>query len=316
MSKSLPADYYHHIDKDIFHDCWHYVCQTKQINPILKITVNQIPVVITKTESHYRAFYNVCSHKAAPLDIASSNKCLVCPYHGWTYDLDGNLKVSPECHDLSKEEYGLRSIKLIVHNDAVFICFGFSEYWNFPANFNYSGFELDSVSTYILNCNWKVAVDNYLDGGYHVNYVHQKLGSVIDYKEYKTIIYDKSVLQEAPLTTGDKDVEAVRSGKKAQYWWFWPNLMFNIYENSMDINTIYQLNNNQCLVTLYFFYKPDSDYGFRYKSTAMANAVQIEDNEICEKVQIGLDTGVYQSGPYGDREQAVKYFHKLIKKVI
>src|SRR5262249_41431883 len=84
---------------------------------------------------------------------------------------------------------------------------------------------------YELNCNWKVFVDNYLDGGYHVNTVHPGLAGVLDYAHYHTHIAGYTSVQTSPLRSAGHSAAGptgqVRKGDNANYWWVFPNLMLN-----------------------------------------------------------------------------------------
>src|SRR5207247_6361109 len=91
--------------------------------------------------------------------------------------------------------------------------------------------------TYELACNWKVFVDNYLDGGYHVNTIHPGLAGALDYSQYRTEISGNTAVQTSPLRTpegGTTETGKVRTGAAAYYWWVFPNLMLNMYEGIMD----------------------------------------------------------------------------------
>src|SRR5205823_9713121 len=90
--------------------------------------------------------------------------------------------------------------------------------------------------TYDLACNWKVYVDNYLDGGYHVNTVHPGLAGVLDYREYRTACDGNTVLQSSPLKPGEGETGRTRVGDIAAYWWVYPNVMLNLYGGVMDTN--------------------------------------------------------------------------------
>jgi phenylpropionate dioxygenase-like ring-hydroxylating dioxygenase large terminal subunit len=83
--------------------------------------------------------------------------------------------------------------------------------------------------TYDLACNWKVYVDNYLDGGYHVNTVHPGLAGVLDYREYRTVCDGHTVLQSSPIKPADGEAGRTRTGDLAAYWWVYPNFMVNLY---------------------------------------------------------------------------------------
>jgi hypothetical protein len=93
---------------------------------------------------------------------------------------------------------------------------------------------------YTLNCNWKVYVDNYLDGGYHVPHLHKGLNSVLDYTHYTIENGERYCLQSSPMVASNEDaqVSATRKGDRAWYFWIYPNFMINIYEGVMDTNLV------------------------------------------------------------------------------
>ena len=94
--------------------------------------------------------------------------------------------------------------------------------------------------TYTLNCNWKVFVDNYLDGGYHVPHIHSGLNSVLDPTKYTIETGERFCLQSSPVSAerADEQTAAVRKGDRALYYWIYPNLMINWYEGVMDTNLV------------------------------------------------------------------------------
>ena len=94
--------------------------------------------------------------------------------------------------------------------------------------------------TYTLACNWKVYVDNYLDGGYHVPHLHKGLNSVLDYKEYTIENSARYSLQSSPMVSSQEheSFAATRTGDRAYYYWLYPNFMINIYEGVMDTNLV------------------------------------------------------------------------------
>jgi len=93
---------------------------------------------------------------------------------------------------------------------------------------------------YTLNCNWKVYVDNYLDGGYHVPHAHKGLSSVIEYTKYTIENFERACLQSSPLSSdarSESGVAATRQGR-AFYLWIYPNFMLNAYQGVMDTNLV------------------------------------------------------------------------------
>jgi Ring hydroxylating alpha subunit (catalytic domain) len=158
-----------------------------------------------------------------------------------------------------------------------------------------------------LACNWKVYVDNYLDGGYHVPHLHKGLSSVLDYKEYTIEISERYSLQSSPMVSSEEHASfaATRTGNRAYYYWLYPNFMINIYEGVMDTNLVLPLTTDRCLVQFDFFFKDVSD-GARIankESVAVSDAIQDEDVDICESVQRGLRSRSYGAGRLSVRRE-------------
>ena len=103
---------------------------------------------------------------------------------------------------------------------------------------------------YTLQCNWKVYVDNYLDGGYHVPHAHKGLSSVIEYTKYTIENFERACLQSSPLSSDSSSgswVASTRQGR-AFYLWIYPNFMLNAYEGVMDTNLVVPLAVDKCAV--------------------------------------------------------------------
>src|SRR5262249_55505823 len=175
-----------------------------------------------------------------------------------------------------------------------------------------AGLTSASRREYDLNCNWKVYVDNYLDGGYHINTVHPALGGMLDYSQYQTHTYAWSSVQTGPLTTATGDLRAGR----AQYWFVFPNFMLNLYDGLMDTNVVLPLGPDRCRVIFRFYFAKTgaaADPEFRAKSLELSHEIQMEDAGICEQVQRGLASGAFHTGRFSvKRENAGHHFHKLL----
>jgi choline monooxygenase len=173
---------------------------------------------------------------------------------------------------------------------------------------------------YQLACNWKVYVDNYLDGGYHINSVHPSLGSVLDYSQYGTDIGPWVSVQHSPLCppTGAEgaDVASVRTGDRAQYWWIFPNVMLNHYQEVMDTNLVLPLGPDRCRVVFDFYVSEGTHTAQRVQdSVEIGHRVQMEDVGICEEVQRGLGSRSFDAGRYSvRREGPVHHFHQLLAR--
>jgi choline monooxygenase len=173
---------------------------------------------------------------------------------------------------------------------------------------------------YEVACNWKVYVDNYLDGGYHVNTVHPGLAGVLDYTRYRTEVFANTSVQSSPLKPSAKDpsVAAVRTGNLAQYWWVFPNFMLNLYDGVMDTNLVVPMGPDRCRVVFDFFFADTEGAAaeeFIRDSIAVAHQVQLEDVGICEEVQRNLGCKVYETGRFSvKREGAGYHFHQLLAR--
>ena len=312
----------------VFGRSWQCVGRAEQVaapGQFLTADIAGEPVLVIRGEDgELRGFFNVCRHRAAPL-LSEPSGCvgkLRCRYHGWTYDLAGRLRGTPEFDgvcDFDKDANGLVPVGgVAVAGPFVWVHlspperFVTDEYAQFFARSNFDGLQYHSSSSYTLNCNWKVYVDNYLDGGYHVNTVHPALAGVIDYKQYRTELFDKCNVQTSPLTPGDGAVGATRTGDAA-YWWLYPNFMVNLYAGVMDTNLVLPLDQDRCRVIFDFYFDADATSDFIRDSVSVANTVQDEDVLICEQVQRGLRSRSYTTGRFSVKREAGGYhFHRLL----
>lgn len=290
-------------------------------------------VVVRDAAGVLRAFYNVCRHRAAAVVVQPQGKAtrLRCRYHGWTYDLAGRLCGTPEFDgvaDFRKEDNGLPSVAVAEWGPLVWVHLGnqpppLEEYLApLPAQTAgaIDGLRWFARREYELACNWKVYVDNYLDGGYHVNTVHPGLAGVLDYSQYRTEIAGQTVVQLSPLRPPDKhddaSVGAVRKGDIAAYWWVFPNFMLNLYAGVMDTNLVVPLGPGRCRVIFDFYFATDVAEQYAHDSIAVAEQIQQEDVDICEEVQRGLGSRSFDTGRFSVRREAGGYyFHRLLAQI-
>ena len=288
-------------------------------------------VIVRGADGELRGFYNVCRHHAAAVaNVACGTvQHLRCPYHGWTYGLDGSLKGAPEfagvCN-FDRGANGLLPVRVGAWEQFVFVTLDADvpelmvSLGDLPARV--APLEIDKIKfferkTYALACNWKVYVDNYLDGGYHVPHLHKGLNSVLDYKEYTIENSARYSLQSSPMVSSQEhaSVAATRTGDRAYYYWLYPNFMINIYEGVMDTNLVLPLGVDRCLVQFDFYFADVSD-GTRAanaESVAVSDRIQDEDVDICESVQRGLRSRAYGAGRLSVRREGGEHlFHRLL----
>jgi choline monooxygenase len=280
-----------------------------------------------------RAFYNVCRHHAAAVATAPCGhaQSFRCPYHGWTYGLDGSLKGTPEfaeVRNFDRVAHGLAPIAVDTWQNFVFVNLAakpeplrdfLSDLIPRMDPLDLQSLRFHSRKEYTLHCNWKVYVDNYLDGGYHVPHLHKGLNSVLDYSHYTIENGEHSCLQSSPMvaSSDDEQVAATRQGDRAWYFWLYPNFMINLYEGVMDTNLVLPLGVDRCRV-IFDFYFADLSAGrseYNAASVATSDKVQDEDVAICESVQRGLASRAYSAGRLSVRREAGEHlFHRLLAR--
>ena len=283
------------------------------------------PLIVVRGADHQlRAFYNVCRHHAAAVATAPCGVAqhLRCPYHGWTYGLDGSLKGTPEftgvCN-FDREANGLVPVQVATWEKFIFVNLNpeapplESQLDDLPQRISVAGLRFFTRKTYTLACNWKVYVDNYLDGGYHVPHLHKALNSVLDYKEYTIENGTHYALQSSPMVASqDASVAQTRTGDRAEYYWLYPNFMINLYQGVMDTNLVLPLGREKCLVVFDFFFA-DTSPEYNEESVAVSDRVQAEDVDICESVQRGLHSRAYNAGRLSVRRETGEHlFHRLL----
>jgi choline monooxygenase len=296
--------------------------------------VGEPVVVVRDKQGTLRAFSNVCRHRAGPIAVGSGCKnVLRCAYHGWTYTLDGRLIGTPDVEGVEffdRSAMGMFPLRLETWGQFIFINFdpnavSLSAYLGkIPEQargFQFEGLQLAERRDYIINCNWKVYVDNYLEG-YHIPIAHPGLMREIDYAQYRTETYRYHSQQFAPIRamkSGDASGRLYEPGtglQEALYFWVFPNLMLNIYPDNIQTNVIVPLSHDKTLTIFEWFFHDVASEKSRERvkrAIAFSDEVQQEDVGLCEHVQRGLRSSTYDRGRYSvKRENGVHHFHMLL----
>jgi phenylpropionate dioxygenase-like ring-hydroxylating dioxygenase large terminal subunit len=322
--------------RSVFAHAWQMAGRADQVRePGQYITceVAGEPILVVRgTDGILRGFFNVCRHHAAIVmtKLEGKTETLRCPYHGWTYNLDGALIMTPEfagVRNFDRSANGLIPIQTALWEGLVFLKLSSEG----PSLEDFLGSDLKRQirllgveklhwaerRIYRLNCNWKVFVDNYLDGGYHVPHIHRGLNSVLDPGKYTIETGGRFCLQSSPISTEKAEAQtaAVRQGNRALYYWIYPNFMINWYEGVMDTNFVRPLGVDQTEV-VFDFYFADISASARERnlaSIAISERIQAEDVAICESVQRGLPSRAYSAGRLSVRREAGEHlFHRLL----
>lgn len=290
------------------------------------------PIVLVRDGETLHAFHNVCRHRAGPVASGCGRRqTLQCAYHGWTYGLDGRLRRAPDmdgCEGFRPEEVALPAARVAAWGPLVFACLDEAA----PA--------LDEVlagipapppmrhvrrKTYPVECNWKVYVDNYLEG-YHIPVVHPGLLRELDVERYRVETARWWSLQHAPLrpaasggasgsAAGGRRYLPRAADDDARYWWVFPNLMLNAYQGQLQTNVVVPLAPERTTVVFDWF--AAADVPRLDELVAFSDEIQDEDRAICEAVQRNLRSRAAAPGRYSPRrENGVHHFHGLLHEML
>src|SRR2546422_1152546 len=339
---TIPSPWYfdpsiHELEQQsVFAKSWQAVGRADQVRDkgnFFTADITGEPIVVARGEDdQLRAFYNVCRHHAAAVvtEAQGCAKQFRCPYHGWTYGNDGALKGMVEFEgvcNFDRAKNGLVPVKVDTWENFVFVnldaraapvrdFLGAVPGLVAPLQLEKKLNNFDR-RTYMLNCNWKVYVDNYLDGGYHVPHAHKGLSSVIEYTKYTIENFERACLQSSPLSSGAKSesgVAAMRQGR-AFYLWIYPNFMLNAYEGVMDTNLVLPLAVDKCAVVFDYYFADVSKKAVKKNQASIKGREkgQEEDEAICDAVQRGLASRANVAGRLSVRREAGEHlFHRLL----
>ena len=341
----LPAKAYTDKDfwdrecKNVFANNWVFVGfahELKNIGDVIPIKVAEQPILLVKnTKQKIVAYHNVCSHRCLILVDERRNfkKIINCPYHAWSYDLDGNLINSPHFggtnnhvpKGFDKKKNGLKSIRIKIWHDWIFVninnnALPFEKYASSLIkqlkNINLKNIKpvakLDFGKIYT---NWKFLIENFIEP-YHVQFVHKKTTSQ-PLKDHYTIVDE--VCYGSGVDLKEEDSSSGSLSVSSKYLSLFPNFIIGSYypgQLGVYLNTPIEPG-----VTLQkrIIYTTE---GHNLNKKEIDNQKRLwwkvhkEDHAICERLYLGRSSPVSQNGgllsPYW--ENSVRAFHKIMIK--
>jgi len=347
-SYSLKAEAYidqrwGEIERDvIFNRTWQWVCHAEKLRErgsFVTVCVAGQPVCIVRDLSgDLRAFYNVCKHRAhALLKGEGKRGKIMCPYHGWTYELSGQLVHAPETDNL--KNFDVKQICL----DAVQV----EEFCGFIyVNLDTQATSLADISgelgneikhwapdveqltfahrlSYDIHSNWKNVVDNFLEC-YHCPIAHKDFCTLVDMDTYKVTthgIYSSHMAEAGKSANNAYSVDGA-TVKDHAVWWLWPNTCLMRYpgRGNMIVMNIIPAGTDRTLETYDFFFETAEPVAAEQEAIKYLDGVlQAEDIALVESVQRGMSTPAFKQGRIvhdpqgsGKSEHAVHHFHGLV----
>jgi Rieske 2Fe-2S family protein len=358
LQKSLPSSYYlsdqvfSEEKKAIFCREWFCVGRTEQIaNPgeylVLDILGESILLVRTKN-GEIKAHYNVCRHRgtrlvpaadeALPQDIKFNGSVLGangirCPYHLWTYGLDGRLLTAPhvkEGEDFCREDFSLYPVGVEMWGGFIFVNLSPDEATRerrslqrhmgmaFERTKRYPLHELIIAKriTYQVEANWKIVMENYNEC-YHCAAIHPELCEVVPaFKQQggNGLEWERGVPHKEGATTftwtgktsrrpfpGLNEDEKVRHKGELIY----PNMMLSLSCDHVAAFSLWPVGPKRTTVICDFLFHPDEMKRTAFDphdAVGFWDLVNRQDWEICKRVQQGIGTRVHEFGYYAPME--------------
>jgi phenylpropionate dioxygenase-like ring-hydroxylating dioxygenase large terminal subunit len=357
--RTLPAwayrspEFFQAERREIFTRDWlviGHVSQVQEPGDYVSMTIAGEPIAVVRgADGELRAFSNVCRHRASRVLDGAGNcgKAMRCPYHGWTYGLDGRLLAIPEKTGFTgfdKDANGLWPLSVGVAAGFVFASLNpepapLSEYlgpferWMAP--YRSERLVRSGENTAVLEINWKNSIDNYLEG-YHIPVGHPGLLRLLDYKRYLVETTDARVsiarspmrekisqnMQERLYQRLMRPMPGLREPENRE-WNFifaFPGMTFNLYPDQIDFWVNYPIDERRTL-SIWNSFRPPETAGRRDRVVRMLNSrinslVQHEDNDLTARVQEGLGSSLYRAGVIGARENGLLHFHDLVRAAI
>ena len=343
--QSLPAWTYSNPEffelerKELFLNSWQLVAHLADIpergDYFTLDILGESLVVIRGRDHEVRGFHNVCRHRGTRLLDGPKGNCaerITCPYHAWSYGLDGRLAAVPyeeEFKGLKRQDHGLKPLDLEIFQGFVFVRVvaddGASVADQFSAvidQLKAHRFEdlkpLGRVSLRRRTVNWKQIADNYVDA-LHIPVAHPGLSSLVG-NSYRPEVAGDIHKMTADLRPSRKAGWSVRAyadilpavehlpgpaGRRWLYYRMWPNLAFDIYPDQIDFMQFIPLSPNQTLIREMAYALPDERREMRlarYLNWRINRVVNAEDTALVERVQAGMQSASYASGPFAESE--------------
>jgi choline monooxygenase len=301
----------------IFARSWQYVGRLAQLESpgYFAATVGDIPVVVTRDGGgELRAFLNVCRHRGSLVAAGEASRAtLQCPYHAWTYGLDGRLVAAPRADregGVDVDELGLRRAAVGTWGPFVFaspdpeapplaeVLGGLPELV-VGAGVDVEQLEFRHRAASTVEANWKLVSENFLEC-YHCSVAHPGFSALVDVSPtaYRLEEGETFSTQLGPLRENGRGYDVEGEVARSQFHFLWPNTMINIFPGRMNfsIGPVLPAGPARTDRFLDYFFGPGVEDAWVDELLAFDGQVGSEDRVLVENVQRGVSTGLIESG--------------------
>jgi phenylpropionate dioxygenase-like ring-hydroxylating dioxygenase large terminal subunit len=344
-AKTLPQGYFvspeifAREEKKIFSARWVLVGHQSQIATPGDYFVQEVAgeslIIARDQKGEARGFYNVCRHRGTRLceEKTGHSSSIQCPYHAWTYALDGRLIGAPHMDGTSvpgfdKGDYSLQEISLALWEGFIFVNLtaapALLEEWFAPLTGKFSHWNLPELRSarrveYDVRANWKLIFENYSEC-YHCPGVHPMLSKISpsdsaenDLTEGPFLGGFMKITKGASLTISGNACALPVGDIKAEdharvfYYSIFPNMLLSMHPDYVMVHQLWPQSPDRTLISCDWFFHPEAA-GVSDPSYNPEDAIEFwdmtnkQDWHVCELSQQGIASRAYQPGPYSPRE--------------
>ena len=299
---------------------------------------NERIIALRGDDNVVRAFHNVCAHRAARLLDGDSGNCgkrLTCPYHNWRYDLSGNLTNVPyrdQFVDFDETQHGLVAVEMEIFQGFIFVRLAsvdgpsvaeqFAPYSEEIKQYRFE--ELQPLARVLMRpreVNWKQIADNYVDA-LHIPIAHPGLSALVGnsygvevgseggyvHKMWSDVRHSrKNSLSNRLYNEILPALDHLSADQQRRwvYYRLWPNLAFDVYPEQMDFMQFIPTSAGKTLIRELPYALPDERREVqiaRYLNWRINRQVNAEDTDLISRVQDGMGTSGFTSGPLAKTE--------------
>jgi phenylpropionate dioxygenase-like ring-hydroxylating dioxygenase large terminal subunit len=286
-------------------------------------------IIVRDKGGEVHGFYNVCRHRGTRLreDRKGHLSAIQCPYHAWTYGLDGRLIGAPHMDQVpgfDKADYSLHAVNLALWEGLIFVNLADSptplEEWFAPLSGKFSHWNLPKLRAakrieYDVKANWKLMFENYSEC-YHCPGVHPMLSKVSPYDSAENDLTEGPFLggfmkinKGAGLTMSGKacasPVGKIENLQEVFYYSIFPNILLSLHPEYVMLHQLWPKSPERTLILCDWFFHPDA---FNRSDFKPEDAIEFwdmtnrQDWHVCELSQQGIASRAYEPGPYSPRE--------------
>jgi phenylpropionate dioxygenase-like ring-hydroxylating dioxygenase large terminal subunit len=323
----------------IFARAWQYVGHLGELGEeagYFASRVGDFPVVVTRDgDGDVRAFLNVCRHRGSVIATgAAARETLQCPYHAWTYGLDGALRAAPRSGrepGFETDGISLRRASVGTWGPFVFVnpdpeatplaeALGGLPELVTAAGVDVARLELHSRAESAVAANWKLVAENFLEC-YHCAVAHPGFSALVDVSPdaYELELDRSFSSQFGPVRAGGAGLDTAGEVTRSQFHFLWPNTMINIFPGrvNLSIGPVLPAGPERTERFLDYFFGPAADETWIAELLEFDGQVGAEDRVLVENVQRGVQTGLIERGRLlPESERLIADFQRRIQDAL